>query len=339
MARLPAGQCLDPGGVRHAPAHIVKALGIGLLIGDEDDSLVCLRCGGTLLSSRVGGGSTLRVDQVQDQPGEVKDGDFFCGADVKDLAGGRGVLGEGQDGLHSILDVQEAAGLSPVPVHAQELIPQRLPDEAGDDHAVTAGLPGSDGVEQAEDHDGQAFFVVIGQRQELIHHFGGRVGPAAAAGRAQDHVVVLAEGDGVALAVDFGGGGDEHPGAVAQSGFEDRLGAHDIGLDGVHRALDDELHADRGGQVEDQAAFADQPVHDDLVGDGFDGEVETGIISQVGDVFEAPGGEVVDDGDAVAALEQGLSQVTADETGTPGDEDLSGEVGASRFFLSHRTYR
>ena len=44
----------------------------------------------------------------------------------------------------------------------------------------------------------------------------------------------------------------------------------------------------------------------------------------MGDVLEAPGGEVVDDGDTVAAFEQGLSQVAADETGAPGDEDLGG---------------
>jgi len=47
----------------------------------------------------------------------------------------------------------------------------------------------------------------------------------------------------------------------------------------------------------------------------------------MGDVFEAPGGEVVDDGDVVAALEQRLSQVAADEAGASGDEGLGGEIG------------
>jgi hypothetical protein len=96
----------------------------------------------------------------------------------------------------------------------------------------------------------------------------------------------------------------------------------------VNRAFDDQLYADRSRQVKNQAALADQAVHDNLIRDGFDGEVEVGIPGQVGDVLEAPGGQVVDDGDAVAAFEQGLSQVAADETGTPGDEDLGGEVGA-----------
>jgi hypothetical protein len=96
----------------------------------------------------------------------------------------------------------------------------------------------------------------------------------------------------------------------------------------VNRAFDDQLYADRSRQVKNQAALADQAVHDNLIRDGFDGEVEAGIPGQVSDVLEAPGGEVVDNGDPVATFEQSLGQVAADETGATGDEDLGGEVGA-----------
>jgi hypothetical protein len=67
--------------------------------------------------------------------------------------------------------------------------------------------------------------------------------------------------------------------------------------------------------------------------------MEAGVVCQVGNVVEAPGGQVVDDGDAVAAFEQSLSQVAADETGATGDEDLGGEVGASWLCSSHKTYQ
>ena len=39
---------------------------------------------------------------------------------------------------------------------------------------------------------------------------------------------------------------------------EHDLGAVDVGLDGAHRALDDQLDADRGGQVEDHVGAVDQ---------------------------------------------------------------------------------
>ncbi len=137
---------------------------------------------------------------------------------------------------HGVGHVAEAARLRAVAVDRQRLAGQRLLHEARDHHAVAAGLARADGVEQAKDRHRQPMLVVIRQRQELIHHLGGGIGPAIARGRAQHDVVVLAEGHALALAVDLRGRGDQHLGPVAQRSLEHRLRAHDVGLDGMHRA-------------------------------------------------------------------------------------------------------
>jgi hypothetical protein len=41
--------------------------------------------------------------------------------------------------------------------------------------------------------------------------------------------------------------------------------------------------------MQDAVAFASQPVHDRLVGDGFQREAETGLSGQGFDILESPG--------------------------------------------------
>ena len=51
--------------------------------------------------------------------------------------------------------------------------------------------------------------------------------------------------------------------------------------------------------------------------------------SQVGNIGHPPGGQVVDDGDGVAAGEEGLGEVRADEAGAAGDQDVTGVIDGS----------
>ena len=76
------------------------------------------------------------------------------------------------------------------------------------------------------------------------------------AGRAQHQVAVLAERHVRALAVDLGRRGDDDELLLLGGGPQDDLGAVHVGLDGAHRRLDDQLDADRGGQVEDDVALS-----------------------------------------------------------------------------------
>jgi hypothetical protein len=70
----------------------------------------------------------------------------------------------------------------------------------------------------------------------------------------------------------------------------------------VHGILDDQLHAYRGSEVHDYIALAQQAVHFDLIGDGFNGEAEMAMAGQVGDVGKPPGGQVVNDSHLVTLL-------------------------------------
>ena len=83
--------------------------------------------------------------------------------------------------------------------------------------------------------------------------------------------------------------------------LEHHLGAVHVGLDGVDRLLDDELHADGRREVEDHVAPVDHLRQQRFVGDRVDRVGEVGAALQVRDVLDRPGGQVVEDEHLVAA--------------------------------------
>ena len=56
------------------------------------------------------------------------------------------------------------------------------------------------------------------------------------------------------------------------------LGAMHVGLDRVHRLLDDQLHADSGGEMEDDVAAVDHLGEQRLVGHRVDDVREAGCV-------------------------------------------------------------
>jgi len=72
-----------------------------------------------------------------------------------------------------------------------------------------AGLARADGVEEPEDRDGQTALLVVGQGEELVEQLAGGVRPAADAARSDDDVVLLVLREGLDLAVDLGGRGEQ----------------------------------------------------------------------------------------------------------------------------------
>src|SRR6185369_10703755 len=86
------------------------------------------------------------------------------------------------------------------------------------------------------------------------------------------------------------------------------------------RALDDQLDAHRGGEVVDDVHRVDQLGGDGTVHHRVDDVVEFVVCFQVLDVVDATRGEVVEDVDFVAAAQELLGEVAADEAGATGDQ-------------------
>ena len=102
--------------------------------------------------------------------------------------------------------------------------------------------------------------------------------------------------------------------------LQDDLGAVHVGLDRVHRLLDDQLDADRGRQVDHDVGAVDELGEQRLVLDAVDRVVEAGLPLEVRDVVDRSGRQVVEDEDLVAALEERLAQVRPDESGSAGNQ-------------------
>jgi len=73
--------------------------------------------------------------------------------------------------------------------------------------------------------------------------------------------------------------------------------------------------------MEDEIHGGDEPFQQGLVQDGVVDEVEGGKPQEVPDVFNPSGGEVIEDQDLVAALDQGVNEMRADVPGAACDED------------------
>ena len=230
--------------------------------------------------------------------------------------------GNADQGIHRIVHVGEAAALAAVAEDRDVGAGQRLGHEIGDDHAVTAGLPRSHGVEQAGNHGGNLALFPVSDGQELVDGLGAGIAPAALVRRSPHHVVVFAEGNLLRLAVHLGGRGDQHALALGLSQLQHDLGAANVGLDGAHRAVHDQAHAHGRRQVIDDVAQVDQFRHQMRVGDAVDVIGELGMDLEVLNVGDGAGGEIVDDVDLVAQIEVPLGKVRADKAGSPGNEDL-----------------
>src|SRR5262249_51411025 len=83
---------------------------------------------------------------------------------------------------------------------------------------------------------------------------------------------------------------------------------------------DDQLDADRGGEMEDDIAAIDQLGEQRLVVHRVDEVLEAGAPFQVRDIVDRSGREVVEDEDLVALLEQRIGEMGPDEAGAPGDQ-------------------
>ena len=223
--------------------------------------------------------------------------------------------------MHRVATWHEAAPLGPVAVHGDRLLGERLVDEPRDHHPVAPGLARPDRVEQARDDRRQPALAPVGDRQELVERLRARVRPPAEARRTHQQVAVLAERHPLALAVDLARRRDEHRPAPPRRLREDDLGAVDVGLDRPHRALDDQLDADGGGEVVDDVGRVDELGDDPLVGSRVDRVFEPARRAQMLDVRHRPCRQIVEHVDLTAARDKRLGQVGPDESGSARDQE------------------
>ncbi len=70
---------------------------------------------------------------------------------------------------------------------------------------------------------------------------------------------------------------------------EDHLGAVQVGFDRPHGALDDQLHADGRGEMEDDVSLIDELRHDVPAGARLERVVEAGARLEMADVLDRAG--------------------------------------------------
>jgi hypothetical protein len=160
--------------------------------------------------------------------------------------------------MHGVAHIAEAAGLFAIAVDADGSVIEGLADEIWKDHAVAAGLPRANGVEQADDDDGDFLFLPIREREKFVEGFGSGVAPAALGGGAEDKIGLLAKRNLGAFAVDLRGRSCENEFAFFCRGFQDVLRAVDVGLNRADGAFNDQTNADGGGEMDDDVGIVDE---------------------------------------------------------------------------------
>ena len=111
---------------------------------------------------------------------------------------------------------------------------------------------------------------------------------------------------------------------MSDRGREDVVRAADVAEQRAQRRGDDELHADGGGEVQRRVGRGHEVVDELGVERRALDQLDVGMPVQMGDRVAPAGGEVVEEDDALAAGEQRVREVGADEAGAAGDQDPAG---------------
>ena len=236
------------------------------------------------------------------------------------------------------MDKAEAARLRAVAENAQRFAGLGRRDEARQHHAVAPGLARADGVEQPRDGDGQVFFARVSKREKFVRELGARVAPARLAGRPDEQVVVLAERRLGALAIDFRGGGQQQRRGIFCGGAQQDLHLVEAGFQNVQRGFDDQLHADGRGEMQNKFRVRRQLRQFGVGGNLRLDEAEIPVLCHRAQVVPAAGGQIVNDHNAFAILQQPLHQVRADEARAAGDENVFASFHLSALAMASASF-
>ena len=191
---------------------------------------------------------------------------------------------------------------------------QRLAHKIRQDHPVTARLPRSHGIEQPCDDDRQPLFLPVGEGQKFVQRLRRRITPAAFGRRPEHQIGIFMERKIGAFPVHFRSGCGKDQLALSAGGLEHQLRAVDVGLDGSHRAFDNQLDAHRGRQMKNDVGLVHQFRQQLAVFQRLKEIVHPVIFLKVPDVFHAAGRKIVHQQDFVAALQQTLGKMRAHKT-------------------------
>src|SRR5207249_1749777 len=120
--------------------------------------------------------------------------------------------------------------------------------------------------------------------------------------------------------VNLGGGCGEDKFLFLAGGFKDQLRAVDIGLDGLDRALDNELDANGCRQMDDDLGIIHKFSEQLAIFDAVQVVLHLARGFEMADVFDAARRKIIQQNDAVAAIEKALRQVRTNEASTTGNQ-------------------
>ncbi len=229
----------------------------------------------------------------------------LAGADVEDAAGGDFAGGEAGEevGADGVVDVVEVAAGEAVAEDGGGFAGHHFVGELGDDAGVgrVGGLAGAEDVEVAEADALEAIGSVEGLDVVLAGELLDGVGREGT----REHVLLL----GLGGLVSVGGGGcgvDDAADLGVARGDEQVQGAVDVGFVRGEGIFDGTWDRGEGSLVEDVVdAFAGGADAGDVLQVGL---LEVDAVADVCEIVEISGGEIVDAGDVVALLDQGMGQ-------------------------------
>ena len=94
----------------------------------------------------------------------------------------------------------------------------------------------------------------------------------------------------------------------------------DVGLDRPHRAVHDQLHADRRGKVVDVIGLVHELGHEPAVVAGVDRVAEARFVPKVPDVLDRAGREVIQNVNAMPQHEEVFGEMGANEARATSDQ-------------------
>src|SRR2546423_11976591 len=97
----------------------------------------------------------------------------------------------------------KASGLRTSTEDLEGFVAERFADETRNNHAVIAGLPGTNRIEKPANDCLEVEFGEVSESQEFINHFAARIAPARKPGRAEDDVSVFLKRCVEALSINF----------------------------------------------------------------------------------------------------------------------------------------
>src|SRR5919197_314139 len=224
-------------------------------------------------------------------------------------------LGEQDEPANQVVDVAEAPRLRALAEDGDRLALERLPHERRDGAPVVRAHTRSVGVEDPDDAGVDALMAVVGHRERLRVPLRLVVDAARPDGIDVSPIALRLRMD-ERVAIDLARRGEEEACPLVLRQAERVVRPVGADLERVERHAQVVDRAGEGGQVEDDVQrLLDLDVLDDVVID--EDEV---VVADVLDVAERARLEVVDADHAVAACQQVLAKVRAEEPRAPGHD-------------------